>query len=64
VIVPSARWQRVLITALLVVPLVLVIALSTPMWLASPFLSEARRKTALQFLGCLIDWVKAITGST
>lgn len=63
-IVPSARWQRVAITALLVVPLVLVIGLSAPMWLALPFLSESRRNTVLQFLGYLIDWIKAITGST
>jgi hypothetical protein len=55
VIVPPARWQRAVITALLVVPLVLVIGLSAPMWLALPFLSESRRNTVLEFLGCLID---------
>jgi hypothetical protein len=64
VILPSARWQRVIITALLVLPLVLVIGLSAPMWLALPFLSEPRRNTVLQFLGCLIDWIKTIAGST
>jgi hypothetical protein len=64
VIVPPARWQRAVITALLVVPLVLVIGLSAPMWLALPFLSESRRNTVLEFLGCLIDWIKAIVGST
>jgi hypothetical protein len=64
VIVPSVRWQRVAITALLVVPLVLVIGLSAPTWLVLPFLSEPRRKTALQFLGYLIEWIKAIAGST
>jgi hypothetical protein len=63
VIVPSARWQRVAITALLVIPLVLVVGLSAPMWLAWPFLSEPRRNAVLQFLGCLIDWIKAITRS-
>lgn len=62
-IVPPGRWQRVVTTALLVVPLVLLIGLSAPMWLALPFLSEPRRNTALQLLGHLIDWVKAIVGA-
>jgi hypothetical protein len=64
VILPSARWQRVVITALLVLPLVLVVGLSAPTWLVLPFLSESRRNTVLQFLGYLIDWIKAIAGST
>ena len=63
-ILPSAGWQRVVITALLVVPLVLVVGLSAPTWLVLPFLSEPRRNAVLQFLGCLIDWIKAIAGST
>jgi hypothetical protein len=63
VILPPVRWQRVVIVALLVVPLVLVIALSAPAWLVLPFLSEPRRNTILQFLGYLIDWIKAIAGS-
>lgn len=61
VIVPSDRWQRVAITALLVVPLVLVVGLSAPALLALPFLSEPRRDTVLRLLACLIDWIKAIT---
>jgi len=64
VILPSAHWQRVVITALLVVPLVLVVGLSAPTWLVLPFLSEPRRNAVLQFLGCLIDWIRAIAGST
>lgn len=63
VIMPSAPWQRVVITALLVVPLVLIVGLSAPTWLVLPFLSEPRRSAVLQFLSCLIDWVKAIAGS-
>lgn len=62
VIVPAPR-QRVVIAALLVVPLVLVVGLSAPTWLVLPFLSEPRRNAVLQFLSCLIDWVKAIAGS-
>lgn len=64
VILPSARWQRVVVTALLVVPLVLVVLLSAPAWLVLPFLSEPRRNAVLQFLGSLIDWIKVIAGST
>jgi hypothetical protein len=64
VIMPSAHWQRIVITALLVMPLVLVIALSAPAWLVWPFLSEPRRNAVLQFLGHLIDWIKTIAGST
>jgi hypothetical protein len=60
VIVPPSRWQRVAITALLVVPLVLVVGLSAPAWLVLPFLPERRRDAVIGFLGCLIDWVKAI----
>lgn len=62
VILPSAHWQRVVITALLVLPLVLVVGLSAPGWLVLPFLSEPRRNAVIQLLGCLIDWIKAITG--
>jgi hypothetical protein len=64
VILPSSRWQRVAVTALLVLPLVLVVGLSAPAWLVLPFLSEARRDAVIRFLGCLIDWVKAIARLT
>lgn len=63
-ILPPAHWQRIVITALLVMPLVLVIALSAPAWLAWPFLSQSRRGAVLQFLCYLIDWIKTIATST
>jgi hypothetical protein len=62
VILPSSRWQRVAVTALLVLPLLLIVVLSAPAWAAWPFLSGPRRDAVLQFLGCLIDWVNAIPG--
>jgi hypothetical protein len=62
VIFPS-RWQRVAITALLVLPLLLVVVLSAPAWLVLPFLSERRCDAVLRLLGCLIDWIKAIVGA-
>ena len=61
-LVPPSRWQRVVVTALLVLPLVLIVALSAPAWLALPFLSKPRRDGVIQFLRCLIDWIKAIAG--
>ncbi|HMH91076.1 MAG TPA: hypothetical protein VK586_08330 [Streptosporangiaceae bacterium] len=36
--------------------------LSAPAWLVLPFLSEPRRDSVLELLGCLIDWIKAIHG--
>jgi hypothetical protein len=62
VFLPPARWQRVAVTALLVIPLILVVMLSAPAWLVMPFLSEARRRGVIEFLDRLIDWIKAITG--
>jgi hypothetical protein len=62
VIMPSSRWQRAAITALLVLPLLLIVVLSAPAWAAWPFLSEPRRDAVLKFLGCLTDWIKAIPG--
>jgi hypothetical protein len=62
VILPSSRWQRVAITALLVLPLLLIVLMSAPAWAALPFLSEPRRDAVLKFLGYLIDWIKAIPG--
>jgi hypothetical protein len=59
---PPVRWQRVAVTALLVLPLILVVALSAPAWVVLPFLSKPRRDGVIQFLGCLIDWIKAIAG--
>jgi hypothetical protein len=60
VILPSSHWQRVAITALLVLPLLLIVALSTPTWLTWPLLSEPRRKSVLTFVRCLTDGIKSI----
>ena len=59
-ILPPARWQRVFVVALLVLPLLVVVGLSAPGWLVLPLLSEPRRKAVIQLLRCLIDWIKAI----
>jgi hypothetical protein len=44
--------------------LLLIVVLSAPAWATLPFLSEPRRNAVLKLLGCLIDWIKAIPGST
>lgn len=59
-ILPSSRWQRVAITALLVLPLVLIVALSAPGWLVFPFLPQTGRDSVMTLLDRLIDWIKAI----
>jgi hypothetical protein len=55
-------WQRAITAALLVLPLLLLVVLSTPVWLVWPFLPDANRKAVLEFVGKLIEWTKAITG--
>jgi hypothetical protein len=62
VLVPFARWQRVVIAALLVIPLVILLVFSAPGLIAWPFTSEDRRASILQFLDRVVDWVKAIAG--
>jgi len=36
--------------------------LSTPAWLAWPFLAADRRTTVLSFVDKLVDWVRALAG--
>ena len=60
VIIPTPHWQRVAITALLVLPLILIVGLSAPAWLVLPFLSDRRRDAVITFLGCLIEGIKAV----
>jgi hypothetical protein len=62
VIVPAARWQRTAVAAILVIPLLAVILLSTPAWVAWPFLNADRRTAILDFLNQLVEWVRAAAG--
>jgi hypothetical protein len=50
--------------ALLVIPLVLVVVLMTPAWLAWPFLSNDRRKDVCAVVGQFVDWIRVVAGST
>lgn len=62
-IVPSARWQGTAIAAILVVPLLVVVVLSAPAWLAWPFLDADRRTAVLDFLNRLVEWVRVVSGT-
>ena len=61
-IVPSSRWQRAVIVAVLVVPLLMVVVLSAPAWLVWPSLATNPRMAVLQFLDRLVQRVKALAG--
>jgi hypothetical protein len=54
--------QRAVITAILTIPLLVIVVLSVPAWLSWPFLSGDRRTAVLQFVERLIDWVTAVAG--
>lgn len=53
-------WLRLLVVALLSLPLLCVVLLSAPAWATWPFLSEDKRKTVLSFVEQLTQWAKAI----
>lgn len=59
-IVPISSLQHTSKVALLVIPLILLVLLSTPAWLLWPFLSSDRRSAVLQFLEQLVEWVKIL----
>jgi hypothetical protein len=54
---------RSLVAVVLVVPLLVVVLLSTPTWLAWPFLGSDRRIAVLSFVDRLVEWVKALAGN-
>jgi hypothetical protein len=62
-VISSLRGQRTVIAAILVLPLLAVVLLSAPAWLAWPFLANERRTAVLAFLDRLVEWVKALVGS-
>lgn len=59
--VPTPQWQRAVIAAVLIVPLIPLVTLSAPAWLAWPFLSATRQKAVLQFLDRIVEWIKAVS---
>jgi hypothetical protein len=61
VLLPQPGWQRIAVAAILVLPLLVLILLSTPAWITWPFLSAERRATVLELLDRIADWAKAFT---
>ncbi|MFI0417944.1 hypothetical protein [Spongiactinospora sp. 9N601] len=55
-------WLRVLLVALLVLPLLCIVVLSFPAWATWPFLPLDKRQTVLSFVDQLAKWAKAISG--
>jgi len=53
----SSRWQRVLVVAVLVLPLLVIILLSFPVWFFLPF-REAGRKFILELVCEFTKWIK------
>lgn len=56
-------WQRVAVTALLIIPLVLVIIPVMLILLVSVFLGAERRKFVLQLVALIARWARAIIGA-
>lgn len=55
-------WLRLLVAAMLSLPLLCVVVLSAPAWASWPFLPEQKQQTVLSFVKQLTQWVKAIVG--
>ncbi|MEV4248485.1 hypothetical protein AB0J63_34365 [Streptosporangium canum] len=55
---PLSRWQRTLIVAVLVLPMLVIIVLSLPVWLCLPF-REAGRVFILDLIREFREWIKA-----
>ena len=60
---PSAGWQRVALAALLVIPFLLMVVLTTPGCLVWLFLPAKQRNDFLALNGRFIEWAKVIAGS-
>jgi hypothetical protein len=60
---PPPGWQRVVLAAILILPMLVLVLLSLPAWITFPFLAADRRKTVLQFVDRIVEWAKALTKS-
>ena len=49
-------WSRVLLTAVTMLPILLIVALSAPAWLITPFLPDPRRKSTAAHLREIHHW--------
>ncbi len=62
-LLPQPGWQRVAVAAILVLPLLALVLLSTPAWVTWPFLSTERRTTVLEFVDRIVELAEALTTS-
>jgi hypothetical protein len=62
VVLPRPGWQRVVVTALLITPLILVVILMFPALLAWPVLSDKKRSDFLNLIQKLVDWARVAGG--
>lgn len=53
------RWQRAIIVALLILPLLVIVILSLPVWVSWPWLSQERRTDVLKLVEKVTDTLKA-----
>lgn len=58
----STLWQRAVIAAVLIVPLIAVVLLSAPAWFVWPFLPTDHRNAVLEFLDRVIEWIRVVSG--
>ena len=56
--VPAGQWQRVMIVALLVVPLLIMVVLSAP-GLLLPFLPKEGKEAMLKLAKIALEWIRA-----
>jgi hypothetical protein len=54
-------WQRVVVAAILVLPLLALILLSLPAWITWPLLGTERRTTVLGFVDRIVELSKTLT---
>lgn len=59
-VLSHARWQRVVVVALLVVPLVLLVVLMAPTLICWPLLTRERRDGVGQVLDRFVEWIKTL----
>lgn len=62
-LLPQPGWQRVVVAAILVLPLLALVLLCVPAWITWPFLGTERRATVLEFVDRIVEWAKALTKS-
>lgn len=61
-LLPPGRWQRAVIVALCVLPLLVVAVMSLPVWCSWLWLGDKRRADVLKFVTELGKWLTTTRG--